>query len=125
MTEEARTEVSTWMTPFGLETMLEMQRPTLTAMAEGNTKLYESLAAANREWAAFLNRSLKDDLAVPQQLAQCRSLQDIYRVYAQILQNACSHYQAGLTQMAKFSQSITENALKTTLRSDSEGGTKH
>ena len=93
-------------------------------MAKGNTKLYESLAAANREWASFLNRRLKDDLAVPQQLAECRSLQDIYRVYAQILQNACSHYQAGLEQMTKLSQSITENALQS-LQSHSESGTKH
>ena len=48
------------MTPFGLETMMDMQRPTFTAMAEVNTKLYESLAAANREWASFLNQRLKE-----------------------------------------------------------------
>jgi hypothetical protein len=124
MAEKARTEVSTWMTPFGLETMMNMQRPTFTAMADVNTKLYESLAAANRDWASFINRRLKEDLAVPQQLAECRSLQDFYRVYARFLQNACSHYQSGLEQMTKLSQSITENALQT-LQSDSEGGTKH
>jgi hypothetical protein len=113
MAENRQTDVSTWMTPFRLETMLEMQGPTLTAMAEVNTKLCESLAAANREWTSFLNRRLKEDLAVPQQLAECRSLQDFYRVYAQILQNACSHYQAGLEQITKLSQSITENTLQT------------
>ena len=124
MAEKAPTEVSTWMTPFGLETMMEIQRPTFTAMAEVNTKLYESLAAANREWASFLNQRLKEGLAVSQQLAECRSPQDFYRVYAQFLQNACSHYQAGLEQMTKLSQSITENALQS-LQSHSEGGTKH
>ena len=103
---------------------MDMQRPTFTAMAEVNIKLYESLAAANREWASSLNRRLKEDLAVPQQLAECKSLQDFYRVYAQFLQNACSHYQAGLEQMTKLSQSITENALQS-LQSHSEGGTKH
>jgi len=124
MAERAHTEVSTWMTPFGLETMMDMQRPTFTAMAEVNTKLYESLAAANREWASFLNQRLKEGLAVSQQLAECRSPQDFYRVYAQFLQNACSHYQAGLEQMTKLSQSITENALQS-LQSHSESGTKH
>jgi hypothetical protein len=54
--------------------MLEMQRPTFTAMAEVNAKLYESLAAANREWASFLDRRLKEDLTVPRQLAECTSL---------------------------------------------------
>ena len=121
MAEKASTE--TWMTPFGLETMLEMQ-PTLSAIADVNTKLYESFAAANREWVSFLSRRLKEDLAVPQQYAECRSPQDFYRVYAQFLQNACSHYQAGLEQMTNLSQSITENALQS-LQSHSEGGTKH
>ena len=74
MAESSQSEVSTWMTPFGLETMLEMQRPTFTAMAEVNAKLYESLAAANREWASFLDRRLKEDGTVPQQLAECISL---------------------------------------------------
>jgi len=113
MTENARTNGVIQVFASGLETMMGMQRPTFTAMAEVNTKLYESLAAANREWASFLNRRLKEDLAVPQQLAECRSPQDFYRVYAQFLQNACSHYQAGLEQMTKLSQSITENALQT------------
>jgi hypothetical protein len=124
MAEKAPTEVSTWMTPFGLETMMEIQRPTFAAMAEVNTRLYDSLAAANREWASFLNRLLKEDFSVPQQLAECRSPQDFYRVYAQFLQNTCSHCQAGLEQMTRLSQSITENALQT-LQSRSDGGTKH
>ena len=124
MAEKAPTEVSTWMTPFGLETMMEIQRPTFAAMAEVNTRLYDSLAAANREWASFLNQRLKEGLAVSQQLAECRSPQDFYRVYAQFLQNTCSHCQAGLEQMTRLSQSITENALQT-LQSRSDGGTKH
>ena len=74
MAERSQSEVNTWITPFALETMLEMQRPTFTAMAEVNAKLYESLAAADREWASFLDRRLKEDLTVPRQLAECRSL---------------------------------------------------
>ena len=124
MAENARTNGVIQVLTSALETMRDMQRPTFTAMAEVNTKLYESLAAANREWASSLNRRLKEDLAVPQQLAECKSLQDFYRVYAQFLQNNCSHYQAGLEQMTKLSQSITENALQS-LQSHSESGTKH
>lgn len=107
------TEVGTWMMPFGVEAMMEMQRPAFTAMAEANTRLYESIAAANREWASFVNRRVKEDLAVPQQLAGCKTPQDLYRVYAQFFQNACSQYQSGLEQMTKLSQSIAETALLT------------
>lgn len=101
-----------WIMPFGIDAMMEMQRPTFTAMAEANTRLYESIAAANREWASFVNRRLKEDLAVPQQLAECRTPQDLFRVYAQFFQNACSQYQSGLEQMTKLGQSIAENALQ-------------
>jgi hypothetical protein len=31
---------------------------------------------------------------MPQQLAECKSLQDLYRVYAEFFQNACSQYQS-------------------------------
>jgi hypothetical protein len=112
MAQTSGNEATNWMTPFGIEAIMEMQRPALTAMAEANTKLYESIAAANREWASFLNRRLKEDLAVPQQLAECKNLPDLYRAYAQFFQNACSQYQSGLEQMTKLSRSMAENALQ-------------
>ena len=124
MSDKSGNDARNWMTPFAVEAMMEMQRPTFAVMAEVNTRLYDSIAAANREWASFVNRRLKEDLAVPQQLAECRTLQDLYRVYAQFFQNACSQYQSGLEQMTKLSQSIAENALQT-IQSRTEGKTKH
>jgi hypothetical protein len=112
MPQTSGNEATGWMPPLGIEAIMEMQRPALTAMAEANTKLYESIAAANREWASFVNQRLKEDLAVPQQLAACRNLQDLYRVYAQFFQNACSQYQSGLEQMTKLGQSMAENAFQ-------------
>jgi hypothetical protein len=112
MPEKTDTDAGNWTMPLGVEAMIQMQRPTLSAMAEVNTRLYESIAAANREWTSFVNRRLKEDLAVPQQLAECRTPQDLFRVYAQFFQNACSQYQSGLEQMTKFSQSITENTMQ-------------
>ena len=111
MPEKTDTDAGNWTMPLGVEAMIQMQRPTLSAMAQVNTRLYESIAAANREWSSFVNRRLKEDLAVPQQLAECRTPQDLFRVYAQFFQNACSQYQSGLEQMTKFSQSITENTM--------------
>ena len=111
MPDKTDTDASNWMMPSSVEAMMQIQRPTLSAVAQVNTALYESIAAANREWTSFVNKRLKEDLAVPQQLAECRTPQDFYRVYAQFFQNACSQYQSGLEQMTKFSQSMTENAL--------------
>src|SRR5262245_19972938 len=83
MPEKTINGTSDAMTPFGFEAMLQMQRPALTALAEINGRLYESIAAANKEWTSFVNRRLKEDFAVTQQLAECRTPQDIYRVYVQ------------------------------------------
>jgi hypothetical protein len=96
----------------GFEAMMEMHRPALTAMAQINGRLYESVAAINREWVSFVNQRLKEDLAVPQQVAACRSVQDMYRVYTEFLQNACSQYQAGFEQMAKLGKSMAEDTFK-------------
>jgi hypothetical protein len=126
MAEKTGKEATEWMTPFGFEAVMEMQRPAFAAMADANSKLFESIAAVNKEWASFVNRRLKEDLAVPQQLAECRTIQDMYRVYAQFFQNACSHYQSGLEHMTKLSMSIAETALQSRLtRSDDASRTKH
>jgi hypothetical protein len=50
MPEKTATDAGHRMMPLGIDAMMQMQRPTLSAMAEVNTKLYESIAAANREW---------------------------------------------------------------------------
>ena len=98
-------------TPFVFETMLEMQRPALAAMAELNGRLYEGIAAMNSEWTSFLNKRLKEDMAVPEQLAACKSVQDMYRVYTDYFQAACAHYQAGFEQIAKCGRSIAEDTI--------------
>ena len=55
MPEKTDSDTSNRM-PFGVEALMEMQRPAFTAIAETNTRLYESIAAANSEWASFVNR---------------------------------------------------------------------
>ena len=100
------------MAPFGFDAMMQMQRPGLAAIAEMNGRLYESITAVNKEWVTIVNRCLKEDLAVHQQLAQCRTAQDLYQVYAQFFQNTWAQYQSGLEQMAKLSTAIAEHALQ-------------
>jgi Phasin protein len=105
----------------GFEAVLQMQRPAFAALAEMHGRLYESIATVNREWASFVDRRLKEDLAVSQQLAECSTLQDVYRVYAQFYQNAYSRYQSGLQEMTKLSGLIAENAIQPAAR---QGPTK-
>lgn len=96
------------MLPFGLEALMEMNRPTLAALAEVNGKVYENIATLNKNWVAFVNRRLKQDFSVSQQLAGCKSVQEMYGVYADFFQTAVTDYQSEFEQMSKLSKTIAE-----------------
>jgi hypothetical protein len=99
------------MVPFSLETFVELNRPALAAMAQVNGKVYESLAEMNRSWADFLNRRLKEELGVPQQLAACKSVQEMYSVYAEFFNTAMADWQAELEQMSKLGRTLADDAV--------------
>lgn len=98
--------------PFGLEALMELNRPALTAMAQMNGKVYENLAAMNKSWADFLNRRLKQDLGVASQLAACRSAQDVYSLYSGYLQTAMSDYSASVEAMSKLGKTLADDTLE-------------
>jgi hypothetical protein len=100
------------MLPFNFESLMELNRPALNAMAQMNGKVYDGLATLNKNWVAFINRRLKEDLAVPQQLAACKTVQDMYGVYAEFFQNACSDYQSELEQMTKIGKSLADDTIQ-------------
>ena len=100
------------MLPFNFESLMELNRPALNAMAQMNGKVYDGLAAMNKNWIAFVNRRLKEDLAMPQQLAACKTVQDMYGVYAEFFQNACSDYQSEFEQMTKLGKSMADDTLQ-------------
>ena len=101
------------MLPFGLEALMEMNRPALSAMAEVNGKVYENLATLNKSWVAFVNRRLKEDLAMPKQLAECKTVQDMYTVYADFFQTAVTDYQSSFEQMSKLGKAMAEDTVQT------------
>jgi hypothetical protein len=99
--------------PFGFDAFIELNRPALQAMAQVNGKVYDGIATWNKNWVAFLNRRLKEELAVPQQLAACKTVQDMCGVYAGFFQNACAQYQSELEQMTKLSKSLADETMQT------------
>jgi hypothetical protein len=102
-----------------VEHMLDMQRPAIQAMADLSGKLYEGIAAVNKEWTSFVNRRLVEDMAIPERLAACTTMQEMMRVYANYVQNAYSHYQSEFEQLTKLNRSIAQDAM-TTLQSHME-----
>jgi hypothetical protein len=100
------------MTPLGFEALMELNRPALTALAQMNGKVYDGLAAMNKNWVAFVNRRLKEDFAVPQQLAQCKTVRDMYGVYADFFQNAFADYQSEVEQMTKIGKNMADDTMQ-------------
>jgi len=109
--------------PMGLETLIEVQRPALAAVGELNSRLYDGIAAMSREWMSLLDRRLREDLAMPEQLAACKTAQDMYRLYVDYFQNAFSHYQSGFEQLTKCGLSMAEDTFDV-LRLRAEPGTR-
>ena len=113
------------MLPFGLEALMEMNRPALSAMAEVNGKVYENLATLNKSWVAFVNRRLKEDFAMPKQLAECKTVQDMYSVYADFFQTAVTDYQSELEQMSKLGKSMADETAQAMQSRLEETRTRH
>jgi Phasin protein len=97
--------------PFDVTAVIEASRPTLSAAAEMNGRLYETVAAFNTEYIGFVNRRLKEDLGMPQQLASCRTVEDVYGVYTGFFQRAVEQYQAEFEQLAKLSQTMASDTV--------------
>ena len=85
-----------------LPQILEMQRPTLNAMAEVSGKLYEGIAAMNKEWTSF---------RMPEQLAACATTEEMFRTYADYVRTAWTDYQSGLEQMGRLNSSLAQQTL--------------
>jgi hypothetical protein len=100
------------MTPMGFDALMELNRPALNALAQMNGKVYDGIAAMNKNWVAFLNRRLKEDFAMPQQLAACKTVRDMYGVYADFFQNAVADYQAEVEQMTKIGKTLADDTMQ-------------
>src|SRR5262245_9398734 len=113
-TTDGRSEVGIpgMMVPFGLETLMELNRPALAAMAQMNGKVCDNIATMNTHWVAFLNRRIKKDLGVPKQLAACKTVQEVYGVYADFFQTAVSDYQSEFEQMSKLGRTLADEAIQ-------------
>ena len=100
------------MLPFGFEALMELNRPALAAIAQMNGKVYDGIATLNKNWAAFLNRRLKEDLGVPKQLASCKTVQEMYGVYTDFVQTAVADYQSEFEQMSKLGKALAEETTQ-------------
>lgn len=68
----------------------------LPTSPELSRAVYPSLAAIATTWASFINRRLNENLALPEQLGDCKNLSSVLRVYGAYCYRAATEYQAAL-----------------------------
>jgi hypothetical protein len=87
----------------------------VSLLADFNGKLLQSVAGAQKEWADFVNRRVKEDVAVSQQLIGCRSFADMHDVYITYVRRAFDQYQEHSQRAGHRAQS-TADELETAQR---------
>jgi Phasin protein len=111
--EERNQPLSSFMNSSAWGTHPMMQMPMVAILAEMNGSLLESAAMAQKEWADFLHRRIKEDVAVSRQLMQCHSLADMHQIYSQYFAKAFEQYQQQSTKVVQRGQSMAEHLAET------------
>jgi hypothetical protein len=85
----------------------------LAVTTDINGKLLESAASAQKDWAEFVHKRVKENVAVAQRLLNCQSPADMQEVYSQYLQTAFEQYREQSDRAVQRGKSITEGLART------------
>jgi len=96
---------------FNPYTMMEFYRPAVMAMTDLNEKFCSNVLSMNSEWANFVNRRLKQDVAFSEQLLGCKSIGEMYSLYADFMHGAFDAYHKEFSQMAQIGSEATNEVM--------------
>jgi hypothetical protein len=98
--------------PFAFDMLTGITQPPLTVMTDVNGKLFEGITAVAKEWSDFLNRRLAASMALPQQVAACKTTNEMHKVYADFFRQASVQCLEEVEQMTKINMNVTDGTLK-------------
>ena len=101
---------------------LGLWSPVLTGMQAWNSSCSKAVAALNGEWLDFLKQRTTEDLALPQQLASCKSPDEVWRVYAEFCQKAVADYQKEFAEVARLGNSLASQCAGAMQQGAAGGG---
>ena len=82
--------------------------PLFAVVTDINGKLLESVARVQKDWAEFVHRRVKEDIAASQQLLNCQSLADMQQIYSQYFQTAFEQYREQSERAVQRGKTMTE-----------------
>jgi hypothetical protein len=117
---QSREQLNKSLAPFvwGVPTIPNM--PMLAILADFNGTLWESIATAQKEWADFMQRRIREDVAATRQLLSCNSLADMHEVYSKYLRTVFEDYQQHSQKVVKRGQSMAQHLAETVEASGKE-----
>lgn len=83
--------------PFDVETLFGM-----------NQKIYRTMMACNDELMTFGRNRLKEDMDMPQKLAECKTPQDVMGVYVNFYQEAVKQYTHEASSLTKICSDLAK-----------------
>jgi hypothetical protein len=87
--------------------------PLLAAVTDINGKMLESVASAQKDWAEFVHRRVKEDIAASRQLMNCQSLTDMQQIYSQYFRTVFEQYREQSARVVQRGKSMTEELAQT------------
>jgi hypothetical protein len=82
--------------------------PLFAVVTDVNGKLLESAVRVQKDWAEFVHRRVKEDIAASHRLANCQSLTDMQQIYSQYFQTAFAQYREQSERAVERGKSMTE-----------------
>ncbi len=98
--------------PFGAAPFVSS--PLAALFAEVGGTMLQSFATAQKEWAEFVDRRVREDIAVLYQLMQCQSPADLHRAYSDYVTKAIQQYQEQSVKIALRGQSLAGHIAQST-----------
>jgi len=120
---EARDGQRTGVNSFAWSMPPVAGNPLLAVMTDINGKLLESVANAQKDWAEFVLRRVKEDIAASHLLMKCQSLSNMQEIYSQYLRTVFAQCQEHSERLVQRGKSMTEE-LAQTMESRAEGTTQ-
>ena len=94
---------------------VSFDRSALPSSSQLSGAVYPSLVAINTTWADFINRRLKENLTLPEQLGDCENLSSVLRVYRGYCRTAAAQYQAVFAHLQLIGLNLASEVSATAL----------
>jgi hypothetical protein len=88
--------------------------PMMAIFTDVTGTVLEGLATAQKDWADFVQKRIREDVAVARQLVSCSSLADMHQLYSEYLHGTFQHYREQSEKVIQRSESIAQHIAETT-----------